>query len=56
MVEADPVYLRMAFRQMGFHHLGDRGLVTERDPAVVWVWQVPRLKREPGEELVQGDA
>jgi hypothetical protein len=42
--------------QMGFHHVAFRGLVVERDRAVVGVWQRPHLKREPGEEMVQGDA
>jgi hypothetical protein len=55
MVKAHLVYLRIEFRQMDFHHFGVRDLVAERDWAMVGVWQGPHLKREPGEELVQGD-
>jgi hypothetical protein len=56
VVEAHLVYLRVEMRQMGFHHLGLRDLVAERDRAVVGVWQESHLKREPGEEVVQEDA
>jgi hypothetical protein len=56
VIEAHLVYLRMEMRQMGFHHVEVRGLVAERDRAVVGVLQGPHLKREPGEEVVQGDA